>query len=532
MTDPLFYKQTTMPDLISGQHSPPIPASIGPYTIESLLNLGGMSLLYLGIHPEAKLPIAIKVLSPAYVNHPESVQRFLKEAQIIAMTNHPNIVKLYGQGEWEDGLYIAMEFIQGVSLRALITGQALSMRRTLEIILQVAYAILHLHSHGVIHRDLKPENILITEEGEIKVIDFGIAQLHEDKKTDRATEGNRLIGTPNYMSPEQKENPAQTSFASDIYSLGIILYELITGKLSYGMINLSLLPKNLKKIVSKALAVSTLERYQDIAALIHDISQYLNSKEIEKEKPGGDQIKEVYENLIRSTQNLSPALPPTWDQIDLKVAKLRSSSQLGLYYDFFRFPNNTYLAIIAASTNPEIDSAVHVGMLWGIVHTLLNENSAMGASYFKPETFLTALNVQLSGDLKEQFALSFIFLNPLSSQLTYFSSGMPPLIHIPEGGNTLRKLSSENPPLGSDLNQSFSQTTDNWNEEDIVILHSLCSTEEPSSMSPDHFELMLEDAIMDSRYLSTQAQADSILKRVASSQLKYPKVVIVIQRIT
>ena len=99
MADQGFYKQSTLPDLMTGTEHPSLPATIGPYKIESLLNKGGMSLLYLGLHPETKQPIAIKVLSPAYVNHPELVEQFLKEARIIALTNHPNIVKLYGQGE-------------------------------------------------------------------------------------------------------------------------------------------------------------------------------------------------------------------------------------------------------------------------------------------------------------------------------------------------------------------------------------------------------------------------------------------------
>jgi eukaryotic-like serine/threonine-protein kinase len=94
MVESSFYKQNTMPDLITGESETPLPASIGPYKIESLLNKGGMSLLYLGLDPETKKPLAIKVLSPSYVNHPETVGRFLKEARVIALTNHPNIVKL------------------------------------------------------------------------------------------------------------------------------------------------------------------------------------------------------------------------------------------------------------------------------------------------------------------------------------------------------------------------------------------------------------------------------------------------------
>src|SRR5690349_8499118 len=105
MVDSYFYKQPTMPDLISLHKTPVLPQLIGPYHVDSLLSKGGMSLLYLCSHPDYPQPIAVKVLSPSFVDHPEAVSRFLKESQMIMMANHPNVVKLYGQGEWEKGLY-------------------------------------------------------------------------------------------------------------------------------------------------------------------------------------------------------------------------------------------------------------------------------------------------------------------------------------------------------------------------------------------------------------------------------------------
>jgi len=222
-----FHTQKTLPDLHAGQTRFPIPKQIGPYKIESLLNKGGMSVLFLGAHPETAEPIVIKVLVPKYLKNKEMVNRFLNEAQIIGMASHPNIVRLYGQGEWEKGLYIAMEFIRGISLRQFIQKKSLSNKRALEIVLQVAYALSHLHTHGVIHRDLKPENILITESGDIKVIDFGIAQLQGTVGAERITQRKRMMGTPVYRSPEQKENPSHDSFSSDRYSLGIIMYAQI-----------------------------------------------------------------------------------------------------------------------------------------------------------------------------------------------------------------------------------------------------------------------------------------------------------------
>ena len=198
----MFEQEKTKPTL--NKTPPPLtPAYIGPYKIESFFNQGGMSNLYLGRHPSSLRPLIVKVLAPKYAQNPEIIQRFLKEAEIIQLANHPNIVRLHGQGQWEKGVFIAMEFIQGISLRQFINKHSLSLKRALEIVLQVAYALCHLHTHGVIHRDLKPENILITEEGEIKVIDFGIAQLHTEVNKDPLAQ-NRIIGTPTYMSPEQK----------------------------------------------------------------------------------------------------------------------------------------------------------------------------------------------------------------------------------------------------------------------------------------------------------------------------------------
>ena len=190
MTNPEFFQQPTKPASQPDEKLPQaigIPQKIGPYKIETLLEQGGMSILYLGTHPETHEPTTIKVLSPKFVSNPEVTERFLREAEIIALADHPNIVKLYGHGKWEGGLYIAMEFIQGISLRQYILQTPISLKRALEIIIDIAYALCHLHTHGVIHRDLKPENILVTESGTIKVIDFGIAQLLAEASSEAPT---------------------------------------------------------------------------------------------------------------------------------------------------------------------------------------------------------------------------------------------------------------------------------------------------------------------------------------------------------
>jgi serine/threonine protein kinase len=248
----------------------PLPEQIGPYKIERLLKKGGLSLIYLGVHPAASEPLVIKVLLPKYLKHQELKARFLKEAKIIETAHHPNIVRLYDVGEWEQGLYIAMEFIRGVSLRQFIQEQSFSLQRAVSIILEIAEALAHLHAHGVIHRDLKPENILIAETGAIKLIDFGISQLISEE-----IQTQKRMGTPFYMSPEQLKDPAQITPLTDIYALGIIAYELILGKSICGIIQLSQIPPPWQPMIEKALQADPALRYQNIRSFIADMSVLL-----------------------------------------------------------------------------------------------------------------------------------------------------------------------------------------------------------------------------------------------------------------
>ncbi|NGX57954.1 MAG: Serine/threonine-protein kinase PrkC, partial [Chlamydiae bacterium] len=249
-----FYKRETNPGTPGASEPPPskMPENIHGYKIRGFLKKGGMSTIYLGTHPETQEPVAIKVLSPKYLKDEEVIQRFFRESDIIALADHPNIVKLYSQGEWERGLYIAMEYIEGTSLYQYLQETTLSLKEALEISLQIAYAICHLHSHGVIHRDLKLENILVTKEGQVKVIDFGIAQLLDEQQPGRRPR-RQIIGTPIYMSPEQKLNPESVSYPSDIYSLGIITYELVLGRTNHGKVHLRNMPVKLQPILSKSL---------------------------------------------------------------------------------------------------------------------------------------------------------------------------------------------------------------------------------------------------------------------------------------
>jgi len=498
-----FSKQPTLPDLISTETRPaPLPAKIGPYRIESLLSKGGMSYVYLGIHPQTSQPIVIKVLSPKYQTHKEMVQRFLKEAAVISMTNHPNIVKLYGQGVWEKGFYIAIEFIQGISLRQFIQQKSLSEKRALEIILQVAYALCHLHTHGVIHRDIKPENILITESGEVKVIDFGIAQVPGDDLAPQTAK--RMMGTPMYMSPEQKENPLHVTVASDIYSLGMIAYELLLGRLSYGSVHLALLSKELRPIIEKALQPDPKLRYQDIVDFITDISHYLKTENRQTSAP-----EEMTQLIEQTRQLLVPKQPPSWSPADIGFAVHGGATLTGLYVDWFKLPKNCFCFFMSEPQETGVSALLQSSIFRGMVRLAIEHGFRSGKTIAQ---ILGDLNLTLTEDPAcKPCRTAALVLSPDTNQLAFVSCGLSSLWHIADGQKQVRVLTTDNELLGAKKNSTVLEIVDNWNSGDTIVFHSFVDAQNPDSWLSEHLLLAPQPlAAQITHHLSTE-QTSAVL---------------------
>lgn len=517
MAEKEFYKQLTQPGLQTTPEpisSSPLPEKIGNYRIEYLLEKGGMSILYLGTHPETQEPTIIKVLSPKFTSNPEIIKRFTNEAEIIAMTHHPNIVQLYGFGEWEGGLYIAMEFIQGISLRQYILQTPVSLSRALDIIIDVAFALCHLHAHGVIHRDLKPENILITENGTVKVIDFGIAHLLKENDKAQTTQRQQIIGTPVYMSPEQREDPSNVSYPTDIYALGIIAYELILGKLSLGQIHLSLMPKGIQKILQKALQPNLEDRYQDTVDFIADITAYRNSNALQKEKKPGDPVSEMAENLKQAQMTLVANSSPQWPDMEIGFAGHQGIRFSGIYYDFFEIPEGSYGVIVGEASSKGAEGVIYTGVLRGMVRSLCRLTT-------KPVELVTILNDLIFRDSMQQvFTLSYLILNPRENQLKFISCGYGNLWIIPEESKTLAKLATISPSLGLKPNVEFIDTNHAWNPGDTVILNTFVST---NTNSPKEFtEELFEQALKENIDKPPQKQVERVLNkaRIANRDLQ------------
>jgi predicted Ser/Thr protein kinase len=200
---------------------------LGRFPVTEELGRGAMGVVYKGFHPGLEVPVAIKVLSDNYSKDAQFRHRFQREAAAIAALNHPGIVRVYDFDTDQDSLFIVMEFVDGLSVRAMLADKGrLSVSQSLDIVQQLLSAVGVAHAHNLVHRDLKPDNIAVSSQGKVKVMDFGISKLLVD--TSGLTGTDSIIGTPTYMSPEQVRGEAVDG-RSDIYAVGAILYELLNG---------------------------------------------------------------------------------------------------------------------------------------------------------------------------------------------------------------------------------------------------------------------------------------------------------------
>jgi eukaryotic-like serine/threonine-protein kinase len=285
--------------LMSAEHESLKGQGIGPYQLLELLGRGGMGEVYLAHDPRLNRRVALKLLPAAIVDDEERVRRFEQEARASSAISHPNVAHIYEIGDAEGRRYIAMEYVQGRTLRQALQRGPLDVCEALDIATQIAIALVAAHEAGVVHRDIKPENVVLRVDGYVKVLDFGLAKLVEDRLyaglpeakplPSLHTEAELLMGTSDYMSPEQvRRQPADER--TDLWSLGVVLYEMLAGRRPFSgresrEVIVSILerepepigrlrdglPQALQEIVAKVLKKRREERFQSAREIVDEL---------------------------------------------------------------------------------------------------------------------------------------------------------------------------------------------------------------------------------------------------------------------
>eukprot|EP00913_Durusdinium_trenchii_P011134 g10456.t1 len=278
--------------------------TLGKYILQKPIGSGGMGTVYLAMDPELNRVVALKILPKEKAVNPGLVQRFRQEAQSAAQLKHDNIVSVYDAGKADGYLYIALEFVDGTDVAQLIKQRGpLPIRRSVEIVKQVAHALDHAFRRGIVHRDIKPSNMLIKRDGTVKLADMGLARSVDESLDSGVTRVGTTVGTVDYMAPEQARDSKSADIRSDIYSLGCAWYHMLTGKAPFpkGSITNKLyahiakprpdprklnerIPESIAATVRRMMARSPKERYQTPAELLEQLERVSSRPDPASEK--------------------------------------------------------------------------------------------------------------------------------------------------------------------------------------------------------------------------------------------------------
>lgn len=328
-----------------------LPKTIGNITLLAPYSKGGTSRVYLGTHPDYSKPLLIKIPKPQLAQNKAVIERFINEAQILKQLQHTSINTLFDSGLCDEGYFIATPFYPNTSLNHWIRSGGYSYKTAISVIYQICTAVCHIHANNLVHLDLKPANIMIDQQSNIKIIDFDISK-EPDQIIDFTIQTRQLIGTVVYMSPEQQKDINQASFTSDIYTLGLIFYEILTHASVLNKVIIATAPSGIQQILSKMLQPLPQKRYQDIVDVIYDISIYLESSSYEKDQKNFDRKNRP--GTLSSIESKSLTCPYT----DIQIQQIAfNSNQPGssIYHINSKEPLPFTLLSLGHSTSQEIN---------------------------------------------------------------------------------------------------------------------------------------------------------------------------------
>jgi len=306
--------------------------NIGPYRIVEQHGSGGMATIYKAYHPNLDRYVAIKMMHQAFLEDKTFRARFEREAQIVARLEHPNIVPVYDFSEHDGQPYLVMKYIEGETLKSVLAKQgALSLEDILRLMTPIAHALTYAHEHGVLHRDIKPSNIIIDGNGTPFLTDFGLARIAQAGESTMSQD--MLLGTPHYISPEQAKGGIELDARTDVYSMGVILYELVVGRVPfsadtpYAIVHDHIysplplprkinpdIPEGVERVLLKALAKQPHDRYNTPREMMNEFSRALDTAgdvELSPDRAAAaaESIAKLRSEAMTDVESLPPVAP-------------------------------------------------------------------------------------------------------------------------------------------------------------------------------------------------------------------------------
>ncbi|MGR3951889.1 MAG: serine/threonine-protein kinase [Chlamydia sp.] len=490
-----------------------MPKTIGRFQINGFYAQGGLSMLYLATDPNTTEQLIVKVLHPKCIENREYAQEFLNEATTLSTIKHPNIVHLYEYGTWENGLYIAMELIQGQSLRQILQHAPLPLKRAIDVLIQIGKALFFLHKMGIIHRDIKPENVIIDTHGHVKLIDFGLSKkILINRTADPCSNSSR--GTPTYMSPEIRADPTQYSIQSDLYALGILAYELVLGKITHGKVIIGLAPKGVQKILQTLLKTDPKERYPSVLELNRDLCSYANSGEIVHDRQGADYFFELYEQLDGSFQKMVESnFLSDAKQWDIGSASSFGIGMEGLYHSHIESSSSFNLLIYSLKTRSEGAKAIFdLFKIDAIQKTLQHISSSFEqASY---EWMLLLLH-EIQRQEIELTEIAILLLDRGNLKYTWITSKWGSLLFLAQQTRTTRTAAPSQDIFIEEytsLNLKREEGFFSDNEEIILACYTSSQIADSQEKLNNNFENEISKIALESSMVTPQKKAENILR--------------------
>jgi len=446
---------------------PEVGSKIGEYTVISQVGLGGMGRIMKAHDPHTNKVVALKIIKSEHLNNQALINRFEQEMKILSMLTHKNIAGILGWGmDNSNRNYFAMEFVDGKNIRNLLENNAINLNLALDIFSQLCTGLQYAHSQNIVHRDIKPDNLILDQDGVLKIVDFGIARA-DSPESASLTMTNVIMGSPIYMSPEQKSDFKNVDQRADIYAAGAVFYEMLSGEMPGGLLRIDLIPENLRSIVEKSIAYNMKDRYANCADILKDLSSYEEKGVISVDQ----QAIRTIENHVKLRQALIdifyPDSIPEVQGIDLDDFYIPAEGIGGNYYDYIKIDDqHTGILVGNLFDQPDVEAALFLAMLRSAFRIFAQESKDPGIT-------LRKLNDFMAGERFDNFAVcSYMVFNGNTKEISVATAGYRPILVQKDNDDKFIEIQPNGVGIGIMEDYDYETSTIQLHTNDLILLSS------------------------------------------------------------